>query len=168
MKIRFTARQIVYIAAIAAIYTVLTITPPLNVISFGPLQLRIAEALTVLPIFTPFAVPGLFIGCILSNLMSGYGLIDIVFGSVATLIAAYLTYKLRAKQFFAMFMPVVFNAVIVSLIITVSVSPMGGAFNYIMFFTNMGTIAAGEALAVYALGYPLSLFLQKKGKGIFK
>lgn len=76
----------VYAAAIAAIYTVLTMV--FAPISFGPVQFRISEALCILPFFTPAAVPGLFIGCLLSNLLCGAAALDIIFGSLATLIGA--------------------------------------------------------------------------------
>ena len=83
----------VYAAAIAAIYTVLTMV--FAPISFGPVQFRISEALCILPFFTPAAVPGLFIGCLLSNLITGALPYDLVFGSLATLIGAIGTFALR-------------------------------------------------------------------------
>lgn len=83
----------VYAAAIAAIYTVLTMV--FAPISFGPIQFRISEALCILPFFTPAAVPGLFIGCLLSNLLCGAAALDIIFGSLATLIGALGSWMLR-------------------------------------------------------------------------
>ena len=82
-------RFIVEAAILAAIYAVITII--LAPISYGQIQVRISEALTILPYFTPAAIPGLFVGCIVSNIFGGGGLIDIVFGSLATLIAAILS-----------------------------------------------------------------------------
>ena len=80
-------------AAIAAVYVVLTLVfAPL---SFGEVQIRFSEALTVLPFFTPAAIPGLFVGCIIANLLGGAIPVDIIFGSIATLIGAFFTYKLR-------------------------------------------------------------------------
>ena len=77
-------------AVIAALYVVLVVI--FNYISFGPIQFRVAEALTILPYFTPAAIPGLFIGCILANVIGGAVVWDIIFGSIATLIGAVFTY----------------------------------------------------------------------------
>ena len=83
-------------AMIAAIYVVLTyIFAPF---SFGEVQVRISEALTILPIFTPAAIPGLFVGCLIGNILGGAILPDIVFGSIATLIGAFFTWKLREQK----------------------------------------------------------------------
>ena len=79
-------------AMIAAVYVVLTyVFAPF---SFGEIQVRIAEALTILPVFTPAAVPGLFIGCLIGNILGGAVLPDIIFGSIATLLGAFFTYQL--------------------------------------------------------------------------
>ncbi len=83
-------------AAIAAIYVVLTLV--FAPFSFGEVQVRIAEALTILPIFTPAAVPGLFVGCLIGNVLGGALLPDIVFGSLATLIGAVFTWQLRDRK----------------------------------------------------------------------
>ena len=88
-------------AAIAAVYVVLTLVfAPL---SFGEVQIRFSEALTVLPFFTPAAIPGLFVGCIIANLLGGAIPVDIIFGSIATLIGAFFTYKLRNTPIHASF-----------------------------------------------------------------
>ncbi len=83
-------------AAIAAIYVVLVVV--FNYWSFGPIQFRIAEALTILPFFTPAAIPGLFVGCLLANLLGGAIPADIIFGSIATLIGALGSYALRKHK----------------------------------------------------------------------
>ena len=83
-------------AMIAAIYVVLCVV--FQPISYGPIQTRIAEALTVLPFFTPAAVPGLFVGCLIANALGGGIILDVLAGSVATLIAAFATYALRNKS----------------------------------------------------------------------
>ena len=85
-------------AMIAAIYVVLTVV--FQPFSFGEIQVRIAEALTILPVFTPAAIPGLFVGCLIGNIIGGSILPDIVFGSFATLIGALFTYLLRRKNRF--------------------------------------------------------------------
>ena len=84
-------------AVIAALYVVLTFVSALMGLASGVIQVRLSEALTVLPAFTPAAIPGVFIGCLLSNLLGGATMLDVVFGSLTTLAAALLTRKLRAK-----------------------------------------------------------------------
>ena len=103
-------------AMIAAIYVALTyVFAP---ISFSEIQIRIAEALTILPVFTPAAIPGLFIGCILGNLLGGALIPDVVFGSLATLIGAFFTRKLRnASPFLAPIPPIISNTLIVPFVL---------------------------------------------------
>ena len=145
-------------SVIAAIYAVLTIV--LAPISYGAVQVRISEALTVLPFFTPAAVPGLFVGCIAANLLSPYGLPDLIFGSLATLIGAAGSYMLRKKPAQVPLPPVISNGIIV------------GVMLYYVYevpvplFVQMLYVAAGEMIACYAVGYPLMKYLNKY-KGIF-
>ncbi|NLN41530.1 MAG: QueT transporter family protein, partial [Clostridiales bacterium] len=101
---------IVEAAILAAIYAVVTIL--LAPISYGQIQVRISEALTILPYFTPAAIPGLFVGCIVSNIFGGGGLIDIVFGSLATLIAAILS-RIMRKRWLVPLPPVVINGFVI-------------------------------------------------------
>ena len=103
-------------AVIGAIYVVLTILfAPL---SYGEIQIRFSEALTILPFFTPAAIPGLFVGCIIANLFGGAIPVDIIFGSIATLIGAVFTYRLRScNRFLAPIPPIVSNAVIVPFVL---------------------------------------------------
>ena len=106
---------IVQAAMIAAIYVVLTyVFAPF---SFGEVQIRIAEALTILPVFTPAAIPGLFVGCIVGNILGGAILPDIIFGSIATLIGAFGTYALRKHKFACTWPPVIANMVIVPFVL---------------------------------------------------
>lgn len=103
---------LVQAAAIAAVYVVLTTV--FAAFSFGEVQVRISEALTILPAFTPAAIPGLFVGCIISNFLGGAILMDVIFGSIATLIGAVFTYKLRgSNKWLAPLPPIVANALIV-------------------------------------------------------
>ena len=103
-------------AVIGAIYVVLTVLfAPL---SYGEIQVRFSEALTILPFFTPAAIPGLFVGCIIANLFGGAIPVDIIFGSIATLIGAVFTNKLRNQsRFLAPLPPIIANAVIVPFVL---------------------------------------------------
>lgn len=130
-------RSLCLSAVIAALYAALTLL--LAPISYGPIQLRLSEALTVLPILLPQAVPGLFVGCLIANLYTGM-LTDILFGSLATLLAAIGTYLLRKKPVLAAACPVVSNGVIVGLVLSLS-------FNLPVALT-MAEVAIGEIGAV--------------------
>ena len=112
-----TTRSLCVSAVIAALYAAMTLL--LAPISYGPIQLRLSEAMTLLPILLPQAVPGLFVGCLIANLYTGM-LTDIVFGSLATLLAAIGTYLLRKKPLLAAACPVAANAVIVGLVLSMS------------------------------------------------
>lgn len=157
-------KYLVHAALIAAVYAVLTLLPFLQPFSFGPLQLRVSEALTILPYFTPAAIPGLFIGCVISNLFSTVGVWDILFGSLATLLAAFGTYALRKHKFLAPLPPVLANGVIVGgLLFVTFVHTADAAPLWLL----MAEVAGGELLACYGLGLPLLLALEKN-KRIFK
>ena len=151
MNQKITTKQIVITAAIAGIYFVLAaVFAPL---SFGPVQVRIAEIMTLLPILTPFAIPGTFIGCLIANIIFGVGILDIIFGSIATLIAAVLTYMLRKNKYLAALPPVIVNAFIIAYVLKVSV----GAPYWMTVFT----VGVGQAIACYALGIPFITLLEK-------
>ena len=149
MKTKYLAEA----AVIAAIYALLTIV--LAPISYGAVQVRISEALTVLPFFTPAAVPGLFVGCIAANIMSPYGLADLIFGSAGSLIGAIGSYLLRKKPLLVPLAPVISNGIIV------------GAMLYYVYevplplIVQMLYVALGEVVACYAIGYPLMKYLNK-------
>ena len=145
---------------IAALYVVLTML--FQPISFGPVQFRISEALTILPALTVDAVPGLFIGCLLANLL-GHGLwYDVVFGSAATLIAAIFAWKWRRLPPLAAFAAVLFNGVIVGPVVYFAfVHAPGGAVNWAALLTTMGSVALGELAVCYILGLPLYYALRR-------
>lgn len=150
-------------AMIAAIYTVLTLLAATANLAYGPVQFRFSEALTLLPVFTPAAVPGLAVGCLLSNIWSGYGVADMVFGTLATLLAAMVTRRLRNVRikkvpFLAPLPPVLFNAVIVGLEIAV-LSTQG--FSWAGFWSAALSVGAGELVICCFLGLPLVAALQK-------
>lgn len=149
-------RYLVQGAIIAALYTALTLI--LAPISFGPLQCRVAEALTILPFFTPAAVPGLFIGCAISNVFGGFGLPDIIFGSIATLAAAYCTYKIKNK-WLAPLPSVIINALVIGIMLSVMLE--------LPPIITILEVGVGQILACYGIGLPLLLVLQKYGKKVF-
>ena len=129
MKRNTRVRFLTEAAMIAAGYTVLTLLAMMLNLAYGPVQFRFSEALTVLPVLTPAAVPGLAVGCLLSNLWSSMGALDIIFGTAATLLAALTTYMVRNIRvkgipILAPLPPVLFNALIVGVEITI-VSPGG-------------------------------------------
>ena len=144
---------LVRIAMIAAIYVILNII--FAPISYGPIQVRIAEALVVLPFIDPSAIIGLFIGCILANAYGGLGIIDIVGGSLCTLIAAYLTYKIKSPKL-APLPPVLINAFGVSIYLHMLFD--------LPYWITVLYIGIGEVIACYILGYPLLILLIKNKK----
>ncbi len=147
-------------AVIAAIYTVLVLA--FQPISFGPIQFRVAEALTILPFFTPAAIPGVAIGCFLSALFTGADILDMVFGSLATLIAALLSYKLRKHKFLVPIPPVVANALIIPWVLRYAYQ-IPDAIPFMML-----TVGIGEILAVGVLGMVLLFALDKVKPLIFR
>ena len=148
-------------AMIAAIYVVLTyVFAPF---SFGEVQIRIAEALTILPVFTPAAIPGLFVGCIVGNILGGAILPDIIFGSIATLIGAFFTYQLRNKnRFHAPLPPIIANTVIVPFVLRYGY----GVALPIPFM--MLTVGVGEVVGCGVLGLVLYTALNRYKNVIFK
>jgi uncharacterized membrane protein len=125
-------------------------------LSFGPIQFRVAEALTLLPVLCAEAVPGLAIGCLLANLLGGAMWYDVVFGSIATLLAAVCTRKLRGIPAAGAAMPVLFNGAIVGPVVYFAYSKApGAAFSLPLFLKDVSTVAIGEAAVCYVLGLAL-------------
>ncbi len=147
-------------AMIAAIYVVLVFV--FAPISFGPVQIRIAEALTILPLFTPAAVPGVFIGCLIGNLLSpGMIVLDIIFGSLTTLVAAMISYQLRDKKYLVPMPPVILNMLVVPLILK---------YGYgipVPIYINVIAVGAGQIVSCYGLGLVLMKVLEKYENQIF-
>lgn len=156
-------------AMIAAVYIVLTYFISAFNLASGSIQIRISEALTVLPYFTPAAVPGLFIGCFLSNVLIGSLLPDIIFGSIATLIGAIGTYLLRNHKFMLTLPPVVSNMLIVPFILKYAygVPPVvfKGVDLTIPFL--MATVGIGEVISCCILGTMLVRSLGRYREQIF-
>ena len=149
-KSRFTPRQIATAGIIAAVYAVTSLCSSVFGIAYGPIQCRFSEALTVLPFFLPEAIPGLFVGCLVTNLMSTVGPLDLIFGSLATLLAALWTRRMPNK-WLAPLPPVICNAVIIGAMIAWYEVGFTEAF-WGMFAFNALTVGIGEAIACYVLG----------------
>lgn len=164
-KIRFLVQG----AVIAALYAVLTYVAAAMNLAYGPVQFRFSEALTILPVFTPAAIPGLALGCFISNLASPLGVVDWVFGTSATLLAALGTRavaKVRVKgiPFLAPLLPVLANALVVGLELA-CLSEAGvfswSNFSWAAFGTGALSVGLGELVVCYVLGMPLFIALQK-------
>ena len=155
-KVRFMAQA----AMIAAVYVALTVV--FAPISFSEIQVRVAEALTILPVFTPAAIPGLFIGCLIGNIAGGAPVPDIIFGTLATLIGAFGTWKLRrAHPFLAPVPPILANTVIVPFVLKYAYEvPLPVPF-------MMLTVGAGEILSCCVLGMLLYYALRSRREQIF-
>lgn len=161
-----SARRLTFAALIAAVYAALTMA--LGFISYGPIQFRIAEVLCILPFFLPFTTWGLFVGCILANLMSPVGVLDVVFGSLATLGCCLCAAALGrrwdgaswGKCIAACLMPVVWNAVIVGALLALTAGEEEGA-KVALFFLYGAEVGLGEAVVMFVLGLPLLRWLPK-------
>ncbi|PKM58997.1 MAG: transporter [Firmicutes bacterium HGW-Firmicutes-4] len=145
-------------AVIAAMYVVLTFVSSSLGLASGEIQIRLSEMLCILPAFTPAAIPGLFLGCLLSNLLTGCTVIDIVFGSLATLIAAVLSYQLRNHKYplLVTVPPVIANMIVVPFILK---------FSYgvpLPIPVMMATVGIGEVISVMVLGSVLYFALDKR------
>lgn len=147
--------NIVLSGIIAAIYVVLGLLTSLFGLSFGPIQFRISEALYIVFLDSPAMIPGMVIGCAVTNLFSPYGMIDVLVGSIATLLSAVVAYKARAVMvkkvpWLSMLAPVVFNALIVGA--EIAAIQTAGKATFVTFVTMMAQVAVGE-IAVVAFGY---------------
>ena len=141
-------------ALIAALYVALTrVFAP---ISFGAMQVRIAEALTILPMFTPAAIPGLFVGCIIENLLGGAIIWDVIFGSLATLIGAVFSYLLRKNRWLVPVPAVISNSVIVPLVLRYGYGMDMPLYLIVIY------VALGEIVGCYVLGELLAAALLKR------
>ncbi|WP_342758138.1 QueT transporter family protein [Kineothrix sedimenti] len=147
-------------AMIAAIYVVLTFVANAFGLANYAVQVRFSEALTILPFFTPAAIPGLFIGCLLSNILTGCALPDIIFGSLATLAGAFFTYKLRRYKWLAPVPPIIANMIVIPpvLLYAYGIRPL---------WFSVITVTAGEIISCGVLGMLLLLALEKYRNRIF-
>lgn len=156
------SKKLVFIcqaAVIAALYVVLTYV--FSAFASGVIQVRVSETLTILPAFTPAAIPGLVIGCLLSNTLTGCVLLDIIFGSVATLIGALGSYALRRHTWLVPIPPIVSNMIIVPFVLRFAY----GATDAFPFM--IATVGAGEIISCYLLGMILYGALKKMNHTLF-
>lgn len=166
MNKQFDVRQITLAAMVAALYALLSYFGSIFGLSYGAIQFRFAEALCVLPFLFPATAPGLFVGCLIANLLSPYGPLDVVVGSLATLLAALWTRHMPSK-WLAPVPPVVCNAVLVGFTIAFSQTYVPGAGLDAAFVAawvyNGATVGLGELGACYVLGVLLLSVLPKIG-----
>lgn len=156
---RKNSKRVKYItvsAMIAAFYVVLTLVSAVLGLSSGAVQVRISEALCVLTAITPAAVPGLTVGCLIANLLTGANVLDIVFGTLATLLGALGGYALRKHKYLTPIPTVVANTLIVPLVIVYGF----GVTDVALPVVALGVLV-GEIIAAYALGIALLVALEK-------
>lgn len=169
---RNTTLYLTQAAFIAALYAALTYAASFMGLAYGSIQFRFSEALTVLAVFTPAAIPGLCVGCFIGNLGSPFGVLDIILGTAATFLAAYCSYVTRRLggkpgYLLAPLFSTVFNGVIIGLEAALFL-PEG--ISWAGFAVSGLQVAAGEAAVCVALGIPLRILLIRSGtaKRIFK
>lgn len=146
---------------IAALYVVLTFIANAFGLASGIIQIRFSEALTILPFFTPAAIPGIFVGCLLSNILTGCIPIDVIFGSIASLIGAVGTYTLRKYKWMAPLPPIIANTLMIPFILYYVYQVPGSLYYF------MVTVCIGEILSCYGLGMFLLIGLHKYRNRLF-
>ena len=163
---KINTRNLITAAIIGALYAVLTMV--LAPISYGPLQFRVSEVLCILPFFMPYTAWGLFAGCIIANLMSTAGVLDVVFGSLATLITCLCVAwcgkrgNTLKNRIIACFMPVFWNALIVGATLTVALAGLNPLEDFGAFAVYAGQVGLGELGVMYVIGLPLMTYLPKQ------
>lgn len=160
-------KKLVYPALIAAMYVVLTLVSSAFGLANSAIQIRLSEALTVIPYFTPYGIWGLFVGCLISNIITGCHILDIIFGSLATLIGAFITYgfsksNFKFKKWLSPVGPVLSNTVIVPLILSY-VYGLKDALWFLCF-----TVGTGEIISCGILGMILLFAIEKHKNILFK
>lgn len=163
---KISTRNLITAAVVGALYAVLTMV--LAPISYGALQFRVSEVLCILPFFMPSTAWGLFVGCIVANLMSTAGVLDVVFGSLATLITCLCIARcgkmgntLKARLL-ACFMPVIWNGLIVGATLTIALAGLNPLTHFGAFLVFAGEVALGELGVMYLIGLPLMTYLPKQ------
>ena len=169
LKNKKKVRNLAVSAVIAAMYAVLTYVAAAMNLAYGGVQFRFSEALTVLPVFTPAAIPGLAVGCLIANLASPLGIVDWIFGTLASFLAAYGTYLVRnirwkGVSILAPLPPVLFNALLVGLEIAClseSGSFAWGNASWGGFLAGALSVGLGQLVVCFGLGIPLMLAIQR-------
>lgn len=156
---KLTTRQIALAAVTGALYVVLSYLASLMNLAYGPIQFRFSEALTVLPFLSPVTAWGLFVGCVISNILSPYGVLDLIVGSAATLIAGLATARCR-NRWLAPLPPVICNGLLVGAMLAYYEAGLSGAF-WGAFAYNAATVSLGELAVCYVLGLPLLAALER-------
>ncbi len=151
---------LVQAAMIAALYVVLTYIANAMGLASSAIQIRFSEALTILPYFTPAAIPGLFVGCFLSNILTGCAIPDIIFGSIATLIGALLTRRLRKCKWLSPVPPILANTLIVPFVLLY-------AYGIQPLWLSFITVGIGEVISCGVLGMLLLIVLEKYRGSLF-
>ena len=167
---KLSTQKLCRAGVIAALYT--TLTYAFAPVAFGPLQIRPAEALCILPLFFVEAVPALYVGCLLANLTSPFALYDMLLGGGATLLAGLTTYLIgrwvgnrKLKLFLGGLSPVLFNTFIIPFVIVVLCGGVSAGETIVSaYFATSLSIFLTECLCVYGLGIPLYLFFEKRNK----
>ena len=163
---KINTRNLITAAVVGALYAVLTMV--LAPISYGALQFRVSEVLCILPFFMPSTAWGLFVGCIVANLMSTAGVLDVVFGSLATLITCLCIAWCGKKgntlkaRLLACFMPVIWNGLIVGATLTIALAGLNPLMHFGAFLVFAGEVALGELGVMYLIGLPLMTYLPKQ------
>ena len=163
---KINTRNLITAAVVGALYAVLTMV--LAPISYGALQFRVSEVLCILPFFMPFTAWGLFVGCIVANLMSTAGVLDVVFGSLATLITCLCIAWCGKKgntlkaRLLACLMPVVWNGLIVGATLTIALAGLNPLTHFGAVLVFAGEVARGERGVMYLIGLPLMTYLPKQ------
>lgn len=159
-------RHLTKAAVIAAVYVVLTLLSGAFGLAYGNVQFRVSEVMCILPLFTPAAIPGLTVGCLLSNIFSTINPVDMVIGTFASLLAAICTRKcrfitLKGFPLLSLLFPVLFNAVFIG----AEIAFFSGADAFIpVFIANALSVGAGEAAVIYTLGTILFFFIRKNDR----
>ena len=159
---KLTVRDLTFAALVAALYAVMGYFGDIMSLTFGPVQFRFAEALTVLPFVFPAAAPGLAVGCLITNLLSPYGPMDVIFGTLATAIAAWLTIKMP-RWYLAALPPILVNAVILPpMWAWADIGAVNSAF-WMAWGWNVASFVLTETLVCYVLGTLLLKALPRIG-----
>ena len=149
-------------AIIASIYVVLTLTPPLNALSFYAIQFRVSEALLILVWFRKEYAIGILIGTFFANIFgplgAGFALMDAIFGTLITLISLWMMVKIKS-QLIGLFAPIVFNGIYLAIFLPLTLAL---PYSLELFLLTMLTVSLGEAVVVYGLGMPLNLLIEKQ------